>query len=98
MDESRYQAILEAAPFGYAYHEVVTDQAGSPVDYRFLEANHAFARLTGLDVQDVVGRTATEVIPGIEESEVDWIGRYGAIGLGGGSATFEQYSQPLDRW
>ncbi|MFW6288512.1 MAG: PAS domain S-box protein, partial [Spirochaetota bacterium] len=98
MDESGYRTILESAPFGYAYHEVITDREGKPVDYRFLEVNRAFARLTGLDADAIIGRPVTEVIPAIAESEFDWIGRYGAIGLGAGEASFEQYSEPLARW
>jgi PAS domain-containing protein len=33
---------------GFALHEIVTDEQGRPVDYRFLNVNPAFERLTGL--------------------------------------------------
>ena len=37
-----------------------------PCDYRFLEVNPAFERLTGLSREAVLGRTVREVLPGIE--------------------------------
>ena len=33
---------------GFALHEIVTDEADRPVDYRFIDLNPAFERLTGL--------------------------------------------------
>jgi len=96
--DSDYKTILKSAPFGYAYHEIICDPAGTPRDYRFLEVNNAFERLTGLNATDIIGRTVREVIPGIEKSAFDWIGFYGKVALEGGTETFEQYSEPLERW
>ena len=50
---------------GFALAEVVLDRDGRPVDYRFLELNPAFEKLTGLKASEVVGRTVTDAIPGI---------------------------------
>ena len=36
---------------------------GEPCDYRFLDVNPAFERLTGLDGRNVVGRRVSEVLP-----------------------------------
>jgi len=98
MPDTKYQRIIENAPFGYAYHEIITDSSDKPIDYRFLEVNPAFGKLTGLDVTNIVGKTIREVTPGIGQGEFDWIGFYGHIALHGGSETFEQYSAQLDRW
>ncbi len=90
--------LLEKSPFAYAYHEIVTAQTGEPVDYRFVEANDAFGRMTGLPSESVAGKLVTELIPGIREDAFDWIGAYGKVALEGGSLQFEQYSEQLDRW
>jgi len=73
MEEKFYEQILKEAPFGYAYHEIICDQEGVPVDYRFLEVNQAFETLTGLSATRIIGKTVREVIPGIEKSRFDWI-------------------------
>ncbi len=91
-------ALLENLVTGVAYHRIVTDAAGRPVDYVFLEVNPAFEALTGLRAQDIVGRRVTEIIPGIEADPADWIGTYGRVARGGDPIRFEQYAAGLGRW
>ncbi len=76
-------------------HELIEDQQGRPADYRFLEVNKAFEELTGLRAQDIIGRRALEVLPGLEPI---WIQLYGGVAQGGGPIHFEDYSRPLDRF
>jgi PAS domain S-box-containing protein len=93
--ESRYRSIFNAMTEGFALHEIITDDRGQPIDYRFLEINPAFERLTGLKRDEVAGKTAREVIPAIEEF---WIESYGKVALEGISLHLDNYSQPLGRW
>jgi two-component system CheB/CheR fusion protein len=93
-----YRALFEQAVNGIAFHEIVVDSSGRPVDYVFLEVNAAFEMQTGLRREAIVGRRVTEVLPGIERDPSDWIGRYGRVALTGEAARFELFSVPLDRW
>jgi two-component system sensor histidine kinase/response regulator len=93
-----YQSILSNMNAGYAFHRVVTDASGKPVDYEFLEVNAAFERLTGLSKTAVIGRTAREIMPGIENDPADWIGRFGKVALENDSFEFEDYFTPLKHW
>jgi len=93
-----YKSIMEQAPVGYAYHRVLLDVANQPCDYVFLEINAAFEALTGLHREDILQKPVSEVLPGIRESEFNWIERYGTLAINGGSEEFEQYSEPLKRW
>ncbi len=90
--------ILENSPFGLAHHEILLDAEGKPCDYRFIRVNAGFEQLTGLSRAQVTGRTAREVIPGIEHSSFDWIAAFGRVALGGPQEVFEQYSEQLGRW
>lgn len=98
MKNEFYKQVLQEAPFGYAHHEIIIDEAGKPCDYRFIEVNEAFEKLTGLKKENLIGSTVREVIPGIENSDFDWIGYYGKIALEGGQMEFEQFSEPLVKW
>lgn len=98
MKNDFYRQVLQEAPFGYAHHEIILDEAGKPCDYRFIEVNGAFEKLTGLKKENLIGRTAREVITEMEKSDFDWISYYGKIAVEGGEASFEQYSEPLKRW
>jgi PAS domain S-box-containing protein len=79
---------------GFALHEIVLDGDGKPVDYRFLVANSAFERLTGLYADAIVGRTAREIIPNLEKEFID---RYGRVALTGEPVTFDSRTEALGR-
>lgn len=97
-DNYKYSLPIENLPDGFAYHQVITDNDGKPVDYIFLEVNPAFEKMTGLKREEVVGKKVTEVLPGIEIGNFNWIGTYGQVALSGKPARFESYSEPLGRW
>lgn len=94
--KERYHSLFIHMIDGFADHEVVLDTQGRPVDYTFLEVNSAFEAITGLT--DVVGKRVTEVIPGIQNDQVDWIGIYGKVALTGESTRMESFSEALGRW
>jgi len=96
--ENQYRQLIENLPDAFAYHQVITDNHGSPVDYTFLYVNPAFEKMTGLSKDEVIGRKVTEVLPGIEGLGFDWIDAYGKMALDGEPVYFEQYSEPLERW
>lgn len=80
---------------GFAVHEIICDEAGEPVDYRFLKVNPAFERMTGLRAADIEGRRLREVLP---ESEW-WLAKpYGRVALTGEPAEMEIESKPLGKW
>jgi PAS domain S-box-containing protein len=90
----RYRSLFNTMTEGFALHEIVCDDNGTPIDYRFLELNPAFERLTGIDGNTVVGRLVSEVLP--EESS-DWVNIYGKVALGGEPIRFERPSPTLRR-
>ncbi len=83
---------------GFAYHKMVFDKDGKPVDYVFLEVNGAFERLTGLKRENILGKRVTEALPGIEKDPADWIGVYGKVALTCEPVRFENYNQALGKW
>lgn len=96
--QAKYQSLFENMLSGFAYTRVVLDRRNRPVDYMLLEVNRAFERLTGLEAADIVGRTITEVLPGIEAGDLDWLGTLGRVALSGEAAAFDAYLAPLSRW
>jgi PAS domain S-box-containing protein len=96
--KNELQALFDNMSNGFAYHKIVTDEVGKPVDYIFLDLNRAFERYTGLERERIIGKRVTEVHPGIEDMEFDWIGLYGQVALGGEPIQFEQYFEPQGHW
>ncbi|NYB72860.1 diguanylate cyclase [Sedimentibacter hydroxybenzoicus DSM 7310] len=90
-----HQMLVEKMQFGLAVHEIITDEKGTPVDYRFLSANSSFEKLTGLKPEEIVGKRALEVLPHLEPY---WLNTYGEVALTGDSQEFENYADELGRW
>ncbi len=90
--EERYRSLFAGMTEGFALHEIICDEAGQPSDYRFLELNPAFERLTGLKQEDVVGRLMSQVLP---DDDPNWVKIYGKVALTGQPTHFENYSPVL---
>jgi PAS domain S-box-containing protein len=96
--EQAYHALFANMMNGFAYHKIITDPKGKPVDYVFLEVNQAFEQLTGLKRKNIIGKQVTKVLPGIEKDPTDWIGRFGQVATTGEAIKFENYDQKLGKW
>jgi PAS domain S-box-containing protein len=92
--EHRYRSLFSGMTEGFALHEIICDEKGEPCDYRFLDVNPAFERLTGLKREDVIGKTHSEVLP---DDDPVWVKAYGAVALTGEPAQFDNFSQALGR-
>ncbi|MDD5087843.1 MAG: PAS domain S-box protein [bacterium] len=90
--EKHYRQLFNSMITGFALHKIILDENGKPCDYRFLEANPAFETLTGLKAPDIIGRTALEVLPGLEPL---WFKSYGHVAMTGETVHFESYSREL---
>jgi len=92
--QQNYQQLFEKMLSGYSMHEMIFDDGGNPVDYRFLAVNPAFEDITALSATEVVGKTIREIFPDFDQRRID---RYGEVVTTGNSARFEDYSKVLDR-
>lgn len=92
--EERYRTLFESIDEGFCIIEVLFDENDTPVDYRFLTINPAFARHTGL--HDAVGKRMRELEPNHEEH---WFAIYGQIARSGEPQRFTNEARFLDeRW
>ena len=91
--EERYRSIFESLDDGFCIIEVLFDDHGKPVDYRFLEANKAFVRHTGLE--GAVGRTIRDFVPNHDEH---WFQVYGKVVTTGEPLQYEDEAAAMGRW
>ena len=66
VSEAHWRGLFERMHEGFALCELDQDAAGRAVDYRYIELNPAFERLTGIPRAQALGRTSREVLPGAE--------------------------------
>ena len=93
--EQKYRNLFSSMTEGFALCEIITDSNGQPIDYRTIEANHAWEKLTGLNAASLIGKPLKEQIPGLEQY---WIDAYGKVALTGEPAHIENYNSFTDNW
>ena len=91
--DDRYRSLFNSIDEGFCVIEMVLDQDGRAVDYLFLEANRVFEGQTGL--RDVIGRSARELVPDLENF---WFDTYGRVALTREPIRFTNGSEPMQRW
>ncbi len=85
------ETIFSAIDEGFCLCEIIRDDGGVAVDYRFVEINQLFETMTGLS--DAKGRTAREMTPGLE---AHWVETYGRV-ADGEVLRFQNRAEALDR-
>ncbi len=94
ISEQRIRSVFDALENGVALYELVYGQDGKAIDYRFVEVNPAFERMSGFSADAVLGHTIREVMPDIDQQ---WLKDYIKIGQGGRSESFFRYYAATDR-
>lgn len=91
--EERYRTLFENIDAAFCVLEVIFDATGRACDHRFIEANPAFDRQSGLT--EAIGRRVSELLP---EPDQQWLDMFGAVATTGEPARFENGSRALGRW
>ncbi len=93
LSEHQFQTLFSVIDEGYCLCEIILDEEGKPVDYRFLEVNPLFEKQTGL--KDAVGRTAYSLVPDLEPK---WLETYAEVALEGKAQRFSMGSNAMGKW
>ncbi|AXB77120.1 PAS domain S-box protein [Novosphingobium sp. P6W] len=90
--QERFQTIIETIDAAFAIVQVKFDEDDRPIDYRFVEANPAFERQSGVNLR---GKWVTEFAPDLEPF---WFEIYGHVAKTGEPTNFENYAEAFKRW
>jgi len=93
--EALYRSLFDNMLNGFAYHKMLFEH-DQPQDFIYLEVNSSFEALTGLT--NVVGKKASEVIPGLHDSNPELFATYGRVALTGKPERFEAYVGAMQKW
>ncbi len=93
--EQNYKNVFNTMLDGFALHEIICDENQRPIDYRYLQINPSYEKLTGLKAENIIGKTVKEILPGTEDF---WIENFGRVAITGIPFSFENYAQNLDRY
>jgi PAS domain S-box-containing protein len=95
--QHKYDALTGHMDRGFAYHQMICNSAGEPVDCLFLDVNAAFERILGLARETIVGKRMSEVLPEMA-ADPEFIRRYGQVAMTGQAARYEEFARPMGKW
>ena len=93
--EEKYRSLFETMDQGFAVCELLRDETGRAIDFRYLELNPMWEQQTGLSRDRALGCTVRELIPGIEEW---WVQAYACVVDSGEPTRFEYQVGSLGHW
>jgi len=94
--EQLYRSLFDNMLNAVVYCRMNFDENGKPCDYTYLSVNKTFNAIVG--VENVVGKKATEIVPGIRESDPELLEIYGRVASTGKPERFEIYIAIRQNW
>src|SRR5690554_3600742 len=62
-NEKKYKQLFDNYFSGFALQEIVYNDTGKTIDFRFLEVNPAFERIIGVKSEQIIGKKISELSP-----------------------------------
>jgi PAS domain S-box-containing protein len=93
--EELYNKLFHNMLNGFSYCKMIYE-LGRPYDFLYINVNESFESLTGL--KNVIGKKASEAIPGIQEADPGLLERYARVASTGIPESFEIFVESLSMW
>lgn len=94
-NENQFRELFENMTQGFALHEMIYDDEGKPIDYRFILINRAFEKINNIKASRLLGKRVLEVLP---ETEPVWIEKYGKVAKTRRPIHFTSFSKEFNRY
>jgi PAS domain S-box-containing protein len=94
--QDKYLSIFEKMNEGFILVEVVNDDQGRPIDYRFLDVNSASEKFFGRPRSEIVGYTYRTI--GGKNADPDWITALNRVALTVEPLSLESYAPVGGQW
>ena len=91
--EERYRTLFDSVTVGFCVLDLIDDEDGRTVDFRYVEVNPTFVAQTGL--ADAAGRRVRELVPNLEPG---WFELYGRVAATGEPGRRLDHVADLGRW
>ena len=92
---SQYRNLFNSMQDGFSIFEILVDNTGRPEDFRLISANPAWEQITGIKVDQAIGKRLQEIL---RETDSDLIDRYGRVALTGEPDQIEIYRKTFEKY
>jgi len=91
--EKEFQVLFNNSISGIAYHEMIYDNNGNPVDYIITDVNREYEKILSLKREQVIKRKATEVY---QVENAPYLNVYSKVANTQESISFETFYPPME--
>lgn len=95
LSEQKYRELFHAMKEGVLLHQIIYDDNRHPADYRILDGNDAVQVHTGMPIQMMIGKKASDIY---ETNPAPYLDIYSRVAETGEPISFETYFEPMKRY
>jgi PAS domain S-box-containing protein len=92
--EEKFKSLYTSMNEGVCLHEIIYNKKGKQVDYKILDINPMYEKITNLTKNDVIGKLASEVY---HTGKPPYIDIYAQVAFTGKPESFETYFPPMKK-
>lgn len=92
--EEKLNALYISMSEMVVFHELVYDKKGKPINYKIVDCNDAFIKITGLVKKEIIGKLATEVY---KTQKAPYLDEYISVAITGKPIKFTTFYENLEK-
>ena len=93
--EERHRSLFNTMNEGLCLHEIIYDKSGKAVDYRILDLNSSYEKITGISREKAINSKASDLYG---TDEPPYLEIYAKVAETGEPYSFETYFPPMDKY
>lgn len=95
ISEERYKTLVSEMQQGLVLFQGSGNEEGRIINYKLLDSNASYERLTGLKKENILGKTLYEIFPNMEKSLIEKIQQ---VAITGQSVHYQRYIKEKDKY
>jgi len=92
--QNKFSALFSKMTEMVVLHEVIFDKNEQAIDYKILDCNDSFTKVTGIKKELVIDKLASEVY---EQYPAPYLKEFSEVGITGISKEIKEYYEPMDK-
>jgi PAS domain S-box-containing protein len=88
LSENRYRSLFESMQEGFYLGHIHNDENGKPFDFEYLEVNPAYEKIIGRGRDRIIGKTARELVPNLNQEFLETFSKVELTGEPGYNASY----------
>jgi len=92
--EFKFRVLFNNSTSGIAYHKIIYDESGNPVNYEIIDVNPTYEKILSLKKEKVINKRATEIY---QVSDAPYLDIFSKVAATQAAISFEAYFPPMDK-